>query len=200
MTRLMSHDETPPRAGVTITAGIACLLIMPLAETACLGAGSSLNISTTRTQDEMIGEQVRTALTRDPGVRSYLIHVWVKNGTVILSGRVDSPYERERASEIVSTVTGVSSVMNRLIDPTRWTWDHDWQVRDRIEGVLSRHPRLSEHVAVTIRDGVTTLLGTVPTDKDRHLVEKLALENGALLVNNRIRVEMLSGQAHHDAY
>ena len=40
---------------------------------------------------------------------------------------------------------------------------------------------------------MTTLLGTVPTDKDRHLVEKMALENGALLVNNRVRVEMLSG-------
>ena len=150
MTRLMSHDETTPRVGVTITVGISCLLIMPLADTACLGAGNSFIISITRSQDDIIGERVRTALTRDPGVRSYLIHVWVKNGTAILSGRVGSPYERERASEIVSTVTGVSSVMNRLIDPTRWTWDDDWQVRDRIEKVLSRHPRLSEHVTVII--------------------------------------------------
>ena len=48
---------------------------------------------------------------------------------------------------------------------------------------------MSEHVAVTIRDGVTTLSGTVPTDEDRLLVEELALEQGALLVNNRIRIK-----------
>ena len=81
---------------------------------------------------------------------------------------------------------------NRLIDPTRWTWDYDWLVLGRIERDLGRYPQLSMKVDVIDKNPVATMTGTVPAAKVARLAEEIVLingANGALDVNNHIAVD-----------
>jgi osmotically-inducible protein OsmY len=64
--------------------------------------------------DERIREDVNDRLTEDWYVDASDIEVSVNNGTVMLSGRVDSRDEKRRAEDIVESVTGVKDVSNQL--------------------------------------------------------------------------------------
>lgn len=169
---------------------LSAFLIVMLSLGLGLPSRSNSSDSTASTdQDDVITERIKTALLRDPDVRGYLVRVWVRQGTVILSGRVGSPFERSRAGDVASQVEGVLVLKNRLIDPTSWAWDSDVHVRERIERALGRHDRLSEQVGVTVTDGMATIQGTVPSAEAYRQVEELVLENGAFTVNNRLRIE-----------
>jgi osmotically-inducible protein OsmY len=143
----------------------------------------------TQTQDEELAERIRIALQQDPDIRSYLINVRVRSGRVMLWGRVDSPFERNRAAEIAMQVKGVATVLNRLIDPARWAWDYDWQVRTRVERGLVQRLGSMEDLNVVVEDGVATITGTTSTVENRRIVEEIALESGAFDVVNQIQVK-----------
>lgn len=135
-----------------------------------------------------IAERVKTATILDPDVRGNRIHVWVMHDTVFLTGEVGSPFERNKAGALALEVPGVSTVVNRLIDPTRWTWNYDWLIRGRIERELSRRPHVSEDVGVTVNDSVATITGTVQAADDRRMLEEIALESGAVEIDDRLKI------------
>lgn len=172
------------------------LSAIALTETACLSVHRNpVNEPLLGSQPEQveetnrtIAEGVKTAMILDPDVRGDRIHVWVKHDTVFLTGEVGSPFERKRAGELALEVPGVSTVVNRLIDPTRWTWDYDWLIRGRIERELSQRPQLSKDVGVTVNDAVATIRGTVQAVDDRRTLEEIAIESGAVDVEDRLKV------------
>ena len=68
---------------------LSAFLIVMLSLGLGLPSRSNSSDSTASTdQDDVITERIKTALLRDPDVRGYLVRVWVRQGTVILSGRV----------------------------------------------------------------------------------------------------------------
>ncbi len=64
--------------------------------------------------DSAVTAKVKAALLAEPGLRSLQIGVDTKNGTVTLSGSVDSDTSRDRAKQVASSVGGVSAVVDQL--------------------------------------------------------------------------------------
>lgn len=64
--------------------------------------------------DDTIAKNVRDAILRDPFVERYEIGVSVQNGTVYLTGTVDSNFEKVHADDVASRINGVKDVRNYL--------------------------------------------------------------------------------------
>ena len=70
------------------------------------------------TDDKSITAKVKTALARDPNVKSTQVNVTTFRGVVQLSGFVDSSFAKERAGQLARQVNGVVDVHNDLVLPT----------------------------------------------------------------------------------
>jgi hyperosmotically inducible protein len=66
------------------------------------------------TDDSAITAKVKTALLRDPGLKSLAVSVETYRGQVLLSGFVDSQVQIEKAVATARAVSGVQSVNNDL--------------------------------------------------------------------------------------
>lgn len=113
------------------------------------------------TSDRLLGLRVRRALTTNPAIDAEEIVVEANDAEVILSGRVDTLYERDRAAEIAADVTGVVTVLNRLVvepDAVR----SDREIRRDVQDALIRNSLVNkQNITVFVEDGQVTLAGTV---------------------------------------
>lgn len=66
------------------------------------------------TADDLLYDEVKNVLALDRDVRGAAIDVTVRNGNVILRGRVRDEKAREKAPKIVGKVKGVASVTSEL--------------------------------------------------------------------------------------
>jgi hyperosmotically inducible periplasmic protein len=62
-----------------------------------------------------LGSRVKSALTRQPGLRALSIDVDAASGAVTLYGTANTPAQRELAAQLALGVDGVKSVTNHLI-------------------------------------------------------------------------------------
>lgn len=69
---------------------------------------------TAKTSDALLHDQVSMALTMDGDVRGGGIQVDVKDGAVILRGKVKDVKAREKATKLAKKVKHVTSVDNQL--------------------------------------------------------------------------------------
>lgn len=163
--------------------------------------------------DSEIAEDIRNALLRDPYVERFEVTVTVLDGTAHLYGTVDSYFEKNRADDVASRISGVLDVDNHLLvdydtayiyDPyvddyvsddelvdydRRAPLKTDSQITDSIESELWWSPFVdSDEVSVAVDDGVVTLTGTVDTWSERESATENAYEGGATLVDNDLVV------------
>ncbi len=80
----------------------------------CLSIGSALGAAEKPGNDDRISDQVRMRLATDPDVKGGALDVVVKDGAVILKGRVDSDRGKEKATKLAKKIKGVKSVDNEL--------------------------------------------------------------------------------------
>jgi osmotically-inducible protein OsmY len=66
-------------------------------------------------QDDQIDFKVRTRLAGDPDVKGGAFDVSVKDGVVVLKGRVDTEKGKNKATKLAKKVKGVKSVDNELV-------------------------------------------------------------------------------------
>ncbi len=64
--------------------------------------------------DDRISDQIRMKLATDPDVKGGALDVAVKDGVVVLKGRVDSDRGKEKATKLAKKIKGVKSVDNEL--------------------------------------------------------------------------------------
>ena len=64
--------------------------------------------------DDRISDQVRMKLATDPDVKGGALDVNVKNGVVVIKGRVDSDKGKSKATHLAKKVKGVKDVDNEL--------------------------------------------------------------------------------------
>ncbi|HEX4164899.1 MAG TPA: BON domain-containing protein [Bryobacteraceae bacterium] len=70
--------------------------------------------------DDRITDQIRMKLTADPDVKGGADDVLVKDGAVILKGRVETDRGKNKATKLAKKVKGVKSVDNELeVGPPR---------------------------------------------------------------------------------
>ena len=97
------------------------------------GKGAPLNDATLTTR-------VKTAILNDPTVGKLPIDVSTANAVVTLSGRVTTEAQRDRATELARSVSGVLDVKNNLLIVPKV---HD---RSRVPFILARTTSGALHV------------------------------------------------------
>ncbi len=65
-------------------------------------------------EDALITTKVKAALLKEPNLKSVDVNVDTENGTVTLTGKVQSRADRERVLKIASSVEGVAGVKDGL--------------------------------------------------------------------------------------
>lgn len=109
-------------------------------------------------------------------------NVDVKDGVVVLSGTADSTAEKELTEVYAREVTGVKSVVNRIVvsvptPPSESMGDKvdDASITAEVKFVLlSQKGTKGMHTHVTTREGVVTLTGEAGSGAEKTLAEKYA--------------------------
>lgn len=126
-----------------------------------------------KTSDDEIAKRVINVLSWDSVIPSNAIQVTVRDGLVILTGKVNWYYQKSSAERDVRALSGVRSVVNNIeIEPHA----KPENVKKKIEAALRRHAEIeAKDIRVTVRDDDEVLL----EGKVRNWDEKFAVENAA---------------------
>ena len=118
--------------------------------------------------DARINLEVKLALIADSRTSGFATDVDTRNGTVTLSGKVDTDQAKTAADEVAKKISGVKSVDNQLQvvpDAKRKEVDaNDEKITDAIEKAMGTDPNLTDvGLSANSNNGVITLDGTVET-------------------------------------
>ncbi len=72
------------------------------------------NTHINKVPDETIRQNIIDKLRNDPAIDAVKIEVEVKNGIVVLKGKIDTEKEKQLSEKIALSVEGVNSVENHL--------------------------------------------------------------------------------------
>jgi osmotically-inducible protein OsmY len=113
--------------------------------------------------DDEIKRRVENLFVWSSSIDSKDIDVGVSNGHVALKGSVDTYYKKVHAENLISNVTGVVDITNKLtIVPTKSYFDKE--IAEDIEKSIDRRYDVAhEDVDVKVSNGIVTLLGKVPS-------------------------------------
>ncbi|MNJ91305.1 periplasmic protein [compost metagenome] len=111
--------------------------------------------------DMELARMIRDRIKWDKRVSLNDLGVVVKDGTVIVSGYVDSSYKKNAALEVISTMEGVWEIDDRIIVPLDY-YRSDEELKKLLQKQLSDILKISgEHIEVEVIDGIVTLEGEV---------------------------------------
>ncbi|MBB1406942.1 BON domain-containing protein [Pseudoalteromonas sp. SG44-5] len=139
-------------------------------------------------KDAWIDGKAETVLLMNTNLNNFDINTDVKNGKVILTGKVNSELDKELAEELVLSLDGVTDVDNQLtVVKNMNSKSHDNMKDDDGSGltdakittvITTRYLFNSEvggtNIDVDTDNGVVTLTGTVNSDAEKQLAVKIA--------------------------
>lgn len=150
---------------------------------------ASLNVSAQNTwkdgaKDAWIDGKAETTLLFNGNLNSFDINTDVKNGKVILTGKVDSSVDKALAEELVASLEGVTSVDNMLSVVAGNSQEQDDEMMQslkdsKVETVVKARLLFESQVSgldieVEVKNGMVTLIGSVDTDAERDLAVAIA--------------------------
>ena len=139
--------------------------------------------------ERILESNVRQALRTNTAVDAAGIIVEADGARVMLSGTVDSLYERERAGSIAADVTGVVTVINELeVSPE--TARADSAIRRDVQGALIRNSLVDkDDITVLVQDGQVTLTGTVASwVEEQEALDAAQFTAGVTSVVNQLEI------------
>jgi osmotically-inducible protein OsmY len=168
--------------------------------------------------DDSVSQSVTSALKQSTILDGDEIKADARRGVVVLSGTVNTYFEKSEAEDIASRASGVLNVKNLLIvtSPavvyydTNFSrhWEHppfylnrlpdgqsgpypgDREVKYDIENALYWSPWVERNdIAVKVENGTVTLTGKAASWWASHKATEIAYENGALQVFNNLTVK-----------
>jgi len=142
--------------------------------------------------DKELKENVLKELEFDNAVRATDIGVIVNDGAVTLTGTVDDYTQRFAAIKAVKSMIGVKALADDLkviLAPEQRR--DDTEIAKHIAHVLQYNTNAPEDaVKAIVHQGLVTLNGEVPHEKQRRTIEKqIAHVAGVNAINNRITIE-----------
>jgi len=143
----------------------------------------------TAVSDQEITDAVDNEFLFDQAVQGTEIKTSTVDGTVMLTGTVDSLLEKRRAERLAQTVRGVVSVENELnVEPA--IAKSDAEIRQDVEQALLADPAADAYeVSVSVTEGFVTLEGEVESWQEKTLAEKVAISvSGVTGANNDIAI------------
>lgn len=161
--------------------------------------------------DDLIQNRVQRNLKRNFYTARYPIAVEVDQGTVTLTGQVETPFERNQATIAASTTYGVRDVAteietNRLLrgyrssdldtltdtqqpSPAQALPIPDAQIKEDVESELFWSWWVdSDAITVQVADGEVTLSGTVDSPRELRVAVANAFDGGARTVVNNLSI------------
>lgn len=140
--------------------------------------------------DAEIATDLLNTLTHDRRIDLNHLVVQVAGGVVTLAGAVTHPLERQAAEEAAWYTPGVVAVVNQLsVNPARARPDD--AIHQDVRAALDRDARIQDatRIALSVQDGVVTLLGVVGELPERHAAEEDARFTGGVrrVINQLIR-------------
>jgi osmotically-inducible protein OsmY len=134
--------------------------------------------------DWEIREDVKDALLMDSATESYEIDVGVHDGTVTLTGTVDSWQEREMCEKVAKGVKGIKQVKNEVVVDYKETRP-DFDVKMDVKKGL-RWDVLVDHalIEVSVEDGEVILAGVVGSAAEKSQAVMDAFVAGAKTVDS----------------
>lgn len=128
--------------------------------------------------DAILSEDVEETLLSDPATDSWEIETSVEDGTVTLSGAVDSWQEKELVATITKGVDGVEGIINNI--SVDYATDRtDLEIENEIESALAWNSRIDAGlIEVNSVNGVVTLSGSVGSLYEKRLAKSLAYVAG----------------------
>ncbi|MCU7553409.1 BON domain-containing protein [Alteromonas sp. ASW11-19] len=136
-------------------------------------------------RDAWIDGKAEATLLFNGQLNTFDINTDVRDGIVILTGKVDSEVDKALATELVKSLEGVKSVDNRLSVITPDDFDGDWDAftRDlqdaKVVTVIKTRLLLEDQLSgtdieVQAKQGIVTLSGTVRSNSERDLAIAIA--------------------------
>ncbi len=158
-----------------------------------VGVQGVQNLLKVRPSLEMSDDQIRNHIQNAMSQGSTLVQadltITVNQGRVWLHGRVDSVYQKILTEDLISKVSGVVDIKNRLQVDAHWTWQPDWKIDRNILHELWWSPYVdSDHISVTVKEGRATLRGSVNSWAELRVAIQNAFEGGAKSVRNLLTV------------
>lgn len=119
--------------------------------------------------DTAIAHAVREALAAEPRIPEANIHTTTCHGIVTLEGHVETPAQRDEASNALRRLRGVVGIINRL-DIARPPARHD-ELRNAVQQAIQRHAlREADRIVIDVANGVVTLRGAVDSWPERRAI------------------------------
>ncbi|WP_404341307.1 BON domain-containing protein [Pseudoalteromonas mariniglutinosa] len=143
-------------------------------------------------KDAWIDGKAETVLLMNTNLNNFAINTDVKNGQVVLTGKVSSELDKELAEELVLSLDGVKGVKNKLTVLDGNMSSHNGMKSNdnaneensgltdaKISTVITTRYLFNSEVAgtdidVTTDNGVVTLTGKVKSDAEKQLAVKIA--------------------------
>ena len=135
-------------------------------------------------KDDELKHHIVSALLEDPVAKLYDVEVKVVNGTVALSGTVQSWTEKRLVLEVVKGVRGVQKIQDNIdINPVEHRSDE--VIKAEIVGKLASDVWISAgSIEVMVNDGNVTLSGTVPSAAEKSRATHLSWVYGVTDVDS----------------
>ncbi len=136
-----------------------------------------------------VAENVRNALSRDPTTEHLDIRVEVQNNRVYLFGTVNTIYDKQHANDVVSQVSDVVNIVNKLnIAPQRLPVDDD-KLKEKVETALTFSVFVhSTEISVDAKNNIVYLTGTVHNKQEANAAVENAFFGGARTVRNFLNI------------
>ncbi len=130
---------------------------------------NDVTVETTDRSNTELENAIENAFANDPATESYQIDVEADDGSVTLTGAVDSWAEKHLAGIVAKSVTGVKKIDNRL-DIIYPGVRSELEMREEIDARLDEDAWLiGRQIDVSVDGGTVTLTGSVAsaTEKER---------------------------------
>ena len=137
--------------------------------------------------DESLTQNVQAKLKADSALAAAHVVVNTTNGTVTLTGEVNSEGDKSRAEQLAKGVEGVKAVTNSLvIKPPVPVISKDDPLKSQVTASLAKYGITG--VTVAVANGEVTLTGEIPRAKLQDAL-KAANEAHPRKVNNRLTIK-----------
>ncbi len=144
---------------------------------------NNIKVNTPVRPDEVVEDEVKEQLLKDPATDSYEVDVDADNGVITLKGIVESFQERELVEYVAKGVKGVREIKNDIV--VNYEAERtDAEIEEEITRRLRYDNRIDDGaVFVNVKDGNAEVSGVVGSAAERSLAETLSQVIGVKSVN-----------------
>lgn len=143
-----------------------------------------------KTPESALIKNAQIALELNVSIDASKIDVKASGGNLTLEGTVDALWKKDIAENVVSELSGVKSILNKItIVPTEDKVDTE--IADDIVNAVDRHYELDpDDINIKVKEGKITLSGNVPSwDSREELINVVKNTSGVIDFKDNLKIQ-----------